>query len=67
MKIDKSLKEVWEWKKRIYQETKDISMEENIKRIKKNASKMKQKYRFALKTVTLQKALNQMHKGVPDC
>lgn len=42
MRIDKSLEEVWQWKEKIYQETKDISMEERVKRIKENASRIDQ-------------------------
>jgi hypothetical protein len=51
MKIDKSLEEVWTWKEKIYQETKDMSMEERVKRIKENALRISQKYGLDLKIV----------------
>lgn len=40
MKIDKSLKEVWEWKDLVFEETKDLSMDEKIKKIKKDAERI---------------------------
>lgn len=49
MKADKSLEEVWIWKEKIYQETKDMSMEERVKRIKENALKLIQRYGLDLK------------------
>lgn len=53
MRIDKSLEEVWQWKEKIYQETKDISMEERVRRIKENASRIDQKYGLGLKIVNI--------------
>jgi len=49
MKTDKSLEEVWIWKEKIYQETKDMSMEERVKRIKENALRLMQRYGLNLK------------------
>jgi len=49
MKADKSLEEVWIWKEKIYQETKDMSMEERVKRIKENALRLMQRYGLNLK------------------
>jgi len=49
MKADKSLEEVWNWKEQIYQETKDMSMEERVRRIKENASRINQRYELNLK------------------
>jgi len=37
MKIDKSFKEVWEWKDRAYKETKGLSMRERGKYINQKA------------------------------
>ena len=34
MKVDKSLKEVWDWKDRIYEETKTLSMEDRVNKIR---------------------------------
>lgn len=52
MKTDKSLEEVWNWKEEIYQETKDMSMEEKVRRIKENASKIDKEYKLDLKVVS---------------
>lgn len=53
MKIDKSLEEVWRWKEEIYQETKDMSMEERVKKIKENTIRISQKYGLDLKIVDI--------------
>ncbi len=53
MKIDRSLEEVWRWKEKIYQETKGMSVEERVKKIKENASRINQKYGLDLKTVNM--------------
>ncbi len=39
-KYDKSLIEVWEWKEKVYQEVKDLTAEEYIKRVKDDAAKI---------------------------
>jgi len=49
MKIDKALEEVWAWKEKIYQETKDMTMEDRVKIIKENAVKINQRYGLNLK------------------
>jgi hypothetical protein len=51
MQTDKSLEEVWNWKEKIYQETKGMSMEERVRRIKENASRISQRYGLNLKIV----------------
>jgi hypothetical protein len=51
MKNDKSLEEVWTWKEKIYQETKNMSMEERVRMIKENASKINQRYGLNLKII----------------
>ncbi len=51
MKIDKALEEVWAWKEKIYQETKDMTMEERVKIIKESAEKINQRYGLNLKIV----------------
>jgi len=51
MQTDKSLEEVWKWKEKIYQETKGMSMEERVRRIKENASRISQRYGLNLKIV----------------
>lgn len=51
MKADKSLEEVWMWKEKIYQETRNMSMEERVKKIKENALRLSQRYGLNLKIV----------------
>ena len=52
MKIDKALEEVWAWKETIYQETKDMTMEDKVKTIKENAVEINQRYGLNLKIVS---------------
>jgi len=52
MKADKSLEEVWKWKEEIYNETKHMTMEERVKKIKADALKIIQEYGLNLKTVS---------------
>lgn len=49
MKVDKSLKEVWEWKDLVYEETKNLSMEEKINKIKKDAERILKENKLDLK------------------
>ena len=39
-KYDKSLIEVWEWKEKVYQDVKDLSAEEYLKKIKNDTDKI---------------------------
>ena len=55
MKIDKALEEVWAWKEKIYQETKDMTMEDRVKTIKESAVKINQRYGLNLKIVSGEK------------
>lgn len=55
MKIDKALEEVWTWKEKIYQETKDMTMEDRVKTIKESAAKINQWYGLNLKMVSSEK------------
>lgn len=55
MKIDKALEEVWAWKETIYQETKDMTMEDKVKTIKENAVEINQRYGLNLKMVSGEK------------
>jgi len=57
MNIDKSLKEVWDWKEKIDQETKNMSMEEKVKIINENALKTSQMYGLNLKVVNKQELI----------
>jgi uncharacterized protein YeaC (DUF1315 family) len=51
VEIDKSLQEVWNWKEQIYQETKHMSLENIVKKIKENALQLKEKYGLNLKVI----------------
>jgi len=44
MKVDKSLQEVWDWKERVYQETKDLSIKEAVENIRKGSDEFCKKY-----------------------
>lgn len=55
MKTDKSLEEVWKWKDKVYEETKSMSMEERVKKIKESAKKINEKYGLDLKKANEQK------------
>lgn len=49
MKADKSLEEVWKWKDEIYEETKDMSMDEYAEYIHKGAQELCKKYNLKFK------------------
>ncbi|MCK4613971.1 MAG: hypothetical protein KAU14_04135 [Thermoplasmata archaeon] len=40
LKVSKAMKEVWEWKEAVYQETKDMSTREGLEYIQKEVDKM---------------------------
>jgi len=39
-KYDKSLLEVWEWKEKVYQDVKDLTAEEYVEKVRKDADKI---------------------------
>ncbi len=51
MKVPKSLQEVWDWKERVYEETKELSVEEAARKIQKDADEICKKYGLKLKTL----------------
>lgn len=51
MKVDKSLQEVWNWKEKVYQATKHLSVRETAKKIHEDVEKIKKKYGLKLKTL----------------
>ncbi len=53
MKVDKSLQEVWDWKDKVYQETKHLSIRETAEYIHKGAEEFCKKYGLKLKTFHL--------------
>lgn len=50
MKVDKSLQEVWDWKDKVYQETKHLPVREAAKKIHEDVRQIKKKYGLKLKT-----------------
>ncbi len=51
MKVDKSLKEVWDWKDRIYEETKTLSMEDRVNKIRADVDMILTENKLVLKIV----------------
>ena len=49
MKVDKSLQEVWDWKDKVYQQTKHLSIRETAEYIHKGAEELCKKYGLKLK------------------
>ena len=49
MKVDKSLQEVWDWKEKVYEEMKGLSIEERITSFKKASEDFCKKYGLKLK------------------
>ena len=39
-KYDKSLLEVWEWKEKVYQDVKDLTAQEYVEKVRKDADKI---------------------------
>jgi hypothetical protein len=52
-KTDKSLREVWGWKDKVYQEFTQFSPEEYIQKMKNNAEKVLSANKIKLKEITL--------------
>lgn len=53
MKIDKSLQEVWDWKNRVYEDTKHLSTRETVENIRGGAAAFCKKYGLKLKVLDL--------------
>lgn len=49
MKVDKSLQEVWDWKEKVYEDTKTLSTREAANKIKEAAKEICKKYNLHLK------------------
>lgn len=49
MKVDKSLQEVWDWKEKVYQETKHLSLKDTVESIRKGAEDFCKKYKLRLR------------------
>ena len=53
MKVDKSLQEVWDWKEKVYQDTKNFSTKETLENIHKGAEEFCKRYGLKLKKLQL--------------
>ena len=53
MKVDKSLQEVRDWKNKVYEETKHLSMKETVDNIRAGAGDFCKKYGLKLKALDL--------------
>lgn len=49
MKVNKALQEVWDWKEKVYQKTKDLSKEEATAEIRQGAENFCKRYNLKLK------------------
>lgn len=49
MKVDRSLQEVWDWKDKVYKETKSLSIRETARKIHEDVQEIKKKYCLKLK------------------
>lgn len=54
-KYDKSLLEVWEWKEKVYQDVKDLTAEEYVEKVRKDADKILSNGLISLTPVALKK------------
>lgn len=55
-KYDASLVEVWEWKDKVYQEIKDMSVQDRLIKIKSDAEKILSDSHIELKSLSQHKA-----------
>lgn len=53
MKVDKSLQEVWDWKDKVYEEMKHLSVRETARKIHEDVQQIKKKYGLKLKMLHL--------------
>ena len=53
MKVDASLQEVWDWKNKVYEETKDLSMRGAVENIRRGAGEFCKKFGLKLKVLEL--------------
>lgn len=54
-KYDKSLLEVWEWKEKVYQDVKNLTAEEYVEKVRKDADKILSNGLINLTPVALKK------------
>jgi hypothetical protein len=54
---DRSLMEVWEWKEKVYQELKDLTPEERVEKLRKDADKFLREHGIKLRKRYMKKAL----------
>lgn len=49
MKVDRALKEVWQWKEEVYEETKDMTFEQHREYDRKILDEIEKKYNIHLR------------------
>lgn len=59
-KYDKSLVEVWEWKEQVYQDVKDLSPQEYIAKLRRDADKLLAKHKIKLTVVPPKKHFQEI-------
>jgi len=59
-KYDESLVEVWEWRKKVHDELKELTVEEYIKNIREKADNALAKYGIELKRVDSKNILQKI-------
>jgi hypothetical protein len=52
MKIDKSMQEVWDWKDKVYESVKNLSVKDAADKIKKDAEAISIKYNLGLPKIS---------------
>ena len=52
MRVDKSLQEVWDWKDKVYQATKNLSVRETAKKIHEDVERIKKNMAWSSKNYT---------------
>jgi len=58
-KYDKSLIEVWEWKDKVYQDFKDLTVEEYVKKVREESDAIMAKHGMRLKRIKVKKQLQK--------
>ena len=51
MKVDKSLQEVWDWKEKVHEATKGLSVKDAARKIKAEAEAIGKKYNLKLRNL----------------
>jgi hypothetical protein len=63
-KYDKSLIEVWEWKDKVYQDFKDLTVAEYVKKVREELDAIMAKHGIKLKRVKAKKELQKTARSL---